>query len=424
MNAAPASILWVTFALCHCLAAWGEVDESVPWHPLNPSRVAEIRAEPPTLMGQVTYQRLSRAHELLGQAELEDALSVLDRLGTGGLNDYERAQVFQTYGFIYSQADDQDKAFDAFEKCIELDALPTQAQQGIMYSLASHYSSEGRYSESNGMIIDWFRHEGEPIPDAYLLVGINHSEQGDLRAALPYVRQANALAESAREPWKQLELALLFETRRYGEAITLLEEMIALWPDKVRYYEMLSGLLVETGEDGRALSALMIAWLGGLLTEEHLVLTLVRLNLYLNHPARGGEILENAIELGHVQPTFENLELLLNAWASARETDKAVFVIGSLAELSGDGDYYLRKALLLNEKGEWEATAEAAGKAIEKGGLERPGDAWILRGVALTELGRYEEAIAAFEGAERDGDQATRRNAGSWVSYARDRAGG
>ena len=424
MNRAPLSFLGVPLALVQCLTAWGEIDESAAWHPLNPSRVIEVRDEPSTAMGQVTYQRLSRAHELLGQAELEDALSVLDRLGTGGLNDYERAQVFQTYGFIYSQAEDQDKAFDAFEKCIELDALPTQAQQGIMYSLASYYSSEGRYSESNSMIMRWFRHEGQPIPDAYMLLGINHSEQEELLEALPYVRQANVLAESAREPWKQLELALLFETKRYGEAITLLEEMIALWPDKVRYYEMLSGLLVETGEDARALSALMIAWLGGLLTEEHLVLTLVRLNLYLDHPARGGEILEDAIEHGHVQPTFENLELLLNAWANARETDKAVSVISTLAELAQDGDYYLRKALLLNEKGEWQAVAQAAQKAIEKGGLERPGDAWILRGVALAELERFGEAIAAFEGAGREGDQATRRNADSWVAYVRDRSGG
>ena len=54
-------------------------------------------------------------------------------------------------------------------------------------------------------------------------------------AVLQRVRSAKALADPARKPWKQLEFALLVETKRYDEAITLLEEIIALWPDKVRY---------------------------------------------------------------------------------------------------------------------------------------------------------------------------------------------
>ena len=416
--------LWSALVLTYAASAWGEAAEPPAWHPLNVARVPETREEPSTSMKEVTYQRLSRAHEHLGEAKLDEALSVLDKLGTGGLNDYERAQVFQTYGFVHSQAGDEDKAFESFERCIDLDALPTQVQQGIVYSLATYYSSEGRHAESTDMIMRWFRYQASPIVEAYMLIGINHSERDELLEALPFVRRANALADPAREPWKQLELALLFETKRYDEAITLLEGIIALWPDKVRYYEMLSGLLVETGQDARALSALMVPWLNGLLTEEHLILTLVRLNLYLDDPARGGEILERSIELGQVQPTFENLELLLNAWTGAREMNRAVEVIAQLSELAEDGEYYLRKALLLNESGEWEGVVDAAQKALEKGGLERPGDAWILSGVALTELKRFEEAINAFEGAGREGNETTRRNASSWVTYVRDRSGG
>ncbi len=420
----PKFCLSVALVLASRAGASAENAEIPAWHPLSEPRVVEIREEPSTSMREIVYQQLSRAHELLGEAKLDEALSVLDRLGTGGLNDYERAQAYQTYGFVHSQAGSDDKAFDAFEKCIELDALPTRVQQGIIYSVAAHYSSEGRYAESNDTIMRWFRYAAEPVVDAYMLIGINHSERDALSEALPYVRRANALADPAREPWKQLELAILFETKRYDEAITLLEGIIALWPERVRYYEMLSGLLVEREQDARALSALMIPWLSGLLTEEHLILTLARLSLYLDDPARGGEILERSMELGHVEPTFENLELLLNAWTDAREMHRAVEVIGKLAELAEDGEYYLRKALLLNESSDWDGVVDAAQKALEKGALERPADAWILRGVALTELGRFDEAIDAFEGAAREGNETTRRNANSWVAYVRDRSGG
>lgn len=403
---------------------FAKADEVPGWHPLKEPRVAEIREEPSTSMRETTYQQLSRAHELLGEAKLTEALGVLDKLGMSGLNDYERAQAYQTYGFVHSQAGSDDKAFEAFEKCIELDALPGQVQQGIVYSVATYYSSEGRYADSTDMILRWFRYAAEPVVEAYMLIGINHSERDELDEALPYVRRANALADPPREPWKQLELAILFETKRYDEAISLLEGIIALWPDRVRYYEMLSGLLVETEREARALSALMIPWLNGFLTEEHLILTLVRLNLYLDHPVRGGEILERSIELGHVEPTFETLELLLNAWTDAREMRRAVNVIGKLAELAEDGEYYLRKALLLNESSDWDGVVDAAQMALEKGALKRPGDAWILRGVALTELERFDEAIVAFEGAAREGNETARRNANSWVAYVRDRSGG
>ena len=415
---------WLLAWLLLAIGAQPSVAEDAldAWHPLNPARVADIRKAPPTTMGEVSFRRLSRAHELLGEADFEGALDELDRLGLAGLNPYEKAQVLQAYGFVYSQSGEQQKAFDAFEQCIALDALPTQAQQGIKYSLAAYYSGEERYAESNRMILRWFRLEAKPIADAYLLMAINYSEQGEIVAALPYVKRANALAEPPREPWKRLELALLFESKRYRDAIALLEEMISLWPGTVQYYEMISGLFVETQQDARALAALMVPWLDGRLTDEHLVLRLVRLNLFLEHPARGAAILERAIAHGHVQQSVENLELLLAAWTNARESEKAVRVIDVLAERAEDGKYYLEQALLLNERGEWQRVADAAGNALRKGGLERSADAWILLGIAMTELGRYDEAVEAFAGARRDGGEESQA-ASAWISYVRELAG-
>ena len=400
-----------------------ESNLDTPWHPLRTDRVAEVREARPSAMGEVAFRRLSRAHELLGDSALIRAAEELDKLGMGGLNAYERAQVMQTYGFIYSQQGEQGKAFEAFEACIELDALPTEVQQGIVYSLASYYSSEGRHSESTRMIMRWFRFEPAPMPEAYVLVAINYSEQQEIARALPYARRANALAQPAREAWMQLELALLLEAKRYSEAVALLEEMIGMWPAALQYYETLSGVHVETGDNQRALAALMIPWLDGRLTQEDAVLKLVRLNLYLNYPARGAEILERSMRLGVVPPTQDNLELLLGAWTNARESGKAVEVIDRLAEVADDGRFLFEQALLLNESGDWHRTAEAAEKAIDRGGLERPGEAWTLRGIALTELERYEEAMHAFEGARREGGEAAGRTADAWIAYVRELSG-
>ncbi len=419
-----------TTLLAMALAAGGtaaqegvEPSEWPVWHPLREARIADAPKVPSATMSERTYQRLSRAHELLGQQKLGEALAVLDRLGTRNLREYELAQVLQTYGFIHSQRGEEVLAFDAFEKCIELDALPTSAQQGIVYSLAGYYASQASHQKSNRLIQRWFRYEAEPAADAYMLAGTNHVQLQEMPQALPYVRRANALTEAPRENWKQVELAILVQTRRYEEAVLLLEEMVGLWPDRVPYYETLSALLMDMGRDARALAALTIPWLKGLLTEERQILTLARLNLFLENPARAAEILDRSMASGWVQPTFGNLELLLNAWSAAREMERAAVVIDRLAELADDGEYYLRKALLLNETGAWEGVVSASRSALGKGGLERPGDAWMLHGVALAELERYDEALHAFASAQREGTEATRRNAASWIAYVHDRAG-
>lgn len=396
-------------------------DELPAWHPLRADRQAAPREEPSTTMSERVYRQLSETHELLGDGKLDAALARLQGIGMRNLRPYELAQIHQAFGFIHAQRGEDDEALAAFERCVQLDALPTFAQQGIVYSVASLYAAEERYAESTETAMRWFRHEPKPGADAYMLVGVNHVQLDDMAAGLPYVRHANDIPP-ARESWLQVELAILVETGQLAEAIVVAEEMIALWPDNARHYEALAGLLMETGQDARALSALTVPWLAGLLDNEQQILTLARLNLHLDSPARGAQVLAAAIDDGRVDATTPNLELLLNAWSAARETTQAAAVTDRLAAQAEDGEYHLRKALLLNEEADWPGVADAAGAALEKGGLERPGEAWVLRGVALAELARFDAALDAFEAATREGRETTRRNAAAWVTYVRVRA--
>ena len=404
-------------------AAQTDLGNLPQWHPLRPDRVVEEREEPPASMSESFYRRLSRTHELLDEDNLTEALDLMDRIRTDRLSDYEAAQLYQTYGFVYSQMEREGEAFDAFEKCLELDALPTMVQQGIVYSVAGYYSGEERFAESNDTLMRWFRYEAEPRSEAYILMGANFAQQEMMPDALPYVIRANELAETPNESWRNLQLAIHVELRQIPEAIELLKENIGIWPDKLRFYQVLSGLYMETANDEGALSALTIPWHRGMLEAESDILSLARLNLFLENPARAGEILSQAMERGHVEENFDNLRLLLNSWTMAREMNRAVEAIDKLAELADDGEFFHRKAMLLNETGDWDGVVNSCARALEKGGLENPGEVWILQGVALAELRRFEEAIEAFESAKRDGSDNIRRNANAWIGYVRDRTG-
>lgn len=381
----------------------------------------ETREERTSAMSETVYRRLTAIHEVMGEGNLEDALKRLRALEGGRLNNYEKALVLQTFGFVYAQQGKYGEAIKSFEACIATDALPNAAQQGMLYSLSGLYAAQEQYAKTVSTMETWFKFAAEPVDaGAYMLVGSSHAELGQLGKALPYVQEAIKRAKEPKESWYLLELSILFEQKSFSAAAGSLRKMVTYWPDKPRYWEMLSSTYLELEQDHDALAALMLAHKKGLVTEEAKLLNLVRLNMFLEIPFAAGNLLETEIASGQVESTRRNLELLLSAWTSAREFDKAIGVIDRLAPAAENGDYYFQKAQLFNEKGNWSEVVTAVELALEKGGLDKPGNAYVLMGMAQTELANYDAALRAFESARKFDDN-SRRNAVAWIDYVNDR---
>ena len=79
--------------------------------------------------------------------------------------------------------------------------------------------------------------------------------------------------------------------------------------------------------------------------------------------------------------------------------------------------------MLLNEKGDWSGIKDAASMALQDQELENPGDVYILRGMAHSELGEFEEAIDSFTQAIEVGTDGNKKNAEAWIEYVSDRRG-
>ena len=417
-----AVVLTVATLLAPFAAAQSDGDLP-PWHPLHPDRVADVREAPMPAMSENFYKRLARIHELLEEDKGQEALGLLGRIRPDRIAEYEAAQFYQTLGYAHSQLGREDDAFEAFVQCMELDMLPTSQQQSIVYSVASQYASRERYDESNETLLRWFRHEPKPRAEAYVVIAANFAQSDRMADALPYVLRANELADQPNENWRNLQLAIHVDLRQLQDAIALLKDNIAIWPDDVRHYIALAGIYSEAGEDPRALATLSIPWQRGMLVASEAILNLVRLNVFLETPARGAAILSEAMSLGHVEEDTTNLRLLLNAWMLARENNRAVDTIDKLAALADDGEYYRQKALILNETGDWDLVVESCQQALDKGGLENPGEVWLLQGVAHAELEQFDLAIDAFENAKRSGTDNIRRDANSWIGYVEERKG-
>jgi tetratricopeptide (TPR) repeat protein len=380
------------------------------------------REEKPVTMDERTYKRLSVIHELMGNNKQGEALDKLRSLDGGNLGDYAQALVWQTFGFLHAQEEEYPKAIEFFEKALKSDALPNAAQTGTLYSLAGLYASLEQYQKSIDTLMRWWQIEPEPKPEAYILMASGYAQLEKYREALPYVKTAIAKSKKPQESWYQLELAIYFETEQFREAANLLRTMLAKWPNNLRYWETLAGAHQELGEDKDALAANMLAYEKDLIDDERKLLNIVRMNLFLDVPYDAGKILAREIEKKRIPVNQKNLELLLSAWTSAREFDKAIAVIDKLAPMTDDGGYFLQKAQLFAEKTEWEEVAKAAQQAVDKGSMKekQTGGAYLLLGIALAELERYSDALAALDKA-KNYDENSRKQANGWIDYVRDR---
>jgi len=164
----------------------------------------------------------------------------------------------------------------------------------------------------------------------------------------------------------------------------------------------------------------MLAYQKGLVTTERKLLNVVRMNMFLDLPYQAGEILEREIAEGRIRADRQNLDLLLGAWSTAREFDKAIGVINRVARMTDSGEYYIEMAKLYAEKNKWQAVVDAADRAIGKGKLKKPGGAYLLMGMAYAELGDFQKALDALEQARRF-DETSRRQAEGWIDYVNDR---
>src|SRR5690606_6225874 len=172
---------------------------------------------------------------------------------------------------------------------------------------------------------------------------------------------------------------------------------------------------LQLGEDDKALATLALAYRQGMLESEEHLLNLSRLYLMDEVPYKAAEVLDKAIADKTVNATADNLELLGMAWIQAREYERAVKVLGEAGAKSKDGKLYLRQARLYAALQNWDGVVTAVDKALEKGKLDKLGDAYILQGMAAVEEEKYDQALKAFQkarGFEESEDQASQ-----WITY-------
>jgi tetratricopeptide (TPR) repeat protein len=419
VTAAQQGLRHWAFAACAGLAFWLVMAPGPA--AAQPRAEAERREPAGAMISERAFRRFEALTDLYTDGRYREALAAVDAYLGAELNDYERALGEQMRGYVLVALERLDEATRHFEEALRLDALPGNAHFSTMKSLAQLYAATGRWRDAVDTLSRYLGHQAEPAPEDGVLMARNLVELGRHRDALPWVRNAIAAAGGqAPESWHQLELAIHFETEDYRRALNVLAVLVARWPDRLRYWEMMAGAHQELGQQAEALAALLAAYHGGLVIEEPKILNLVRMSLRAQSPYLAGRILQRAIDEGRVAASASHLELLLQAWIAAREYDRAAAVVERLAPMTGNGELHVQQARLAMEQGRWQDSLEAARRGLELGRVSSPGGAWLIVGIALLELGQLRESGEAFQRAQQF-DEDSRRQAREWQRFVEER---
>jgi tetratricopeptide (TPR) repeat protein len=370
-------------------------------------------------MSQQVYEKLSEIQELIEAKDYATAQRLTEDLRERkGLSDYELAQIWNITAYSYYLQERYDEAIRAYDQVLAQAGLPEALMQSTLKTKSQLMFTQEDYEGALKVIRQLIAIIPEPSADVLMIEGQALFQLARYEEALVPIKTAIDMyrdqGQTPKENWLLLLRVIYFEQKDYESMIGVVKELIAYYP-KDTYVLTLAGIYSELGDTKKQLALTEVLYEKGYLTTTSHIVNLA--NLYLLHglPYKAAVLLEKEMGNNIVEANERNLRLLSQAWYQAREDQKAIPPLERAAEISKDGELYVRLAQAHINLENWRDAADAVREALRLGGLKRDDQANIMLGMALFNQKRLEQARRAFEVAQRD--NRSRHAAEQWIAY-------
>ena len=367
------------------------------------------------------YAQLARAQKLADEGDKIEGFNVLeevqDRLDS--LNDYERAMLWNFYGFMYYGNDDLESAIDSFEKVIAQQAIPSSLRLSTLYSLAQLTMQQQNYDKTLGYLNVWedLNSKAMTANQEMLFAQVNFQNKA-YATSLDFIKNAIELtvktADIPKENWLILQRANYYQLKQPIKVTKVIEQLVRYY-NKPKYWLQLSGMYGEIGEEEKQLATMESAWQAGYIVKSTDIVTLAQLYLYHGVPYKAAQLLADAIEQGVVTPEEKYLAMLAQAYIAAKDDELAIPVLMQAAEISDTGNYDAQLAQAYLNTQRWKLAIKSANKALSRGGIDRIGDMHLVIGMSTFNLKQFTQSLQAFKAAENILSSA--KTATQWYKY-------
>ena len=305
-----------------------------------------------------TYDVLSNAQADMEKLDYGAAKQKLDKLLAGGkLKDYDKAVSYQTLGYVENGLGNFQAAAAAFEKALSLNTLPEKVTHTLLYSTAQILIHIEKPEAGLKYLAKWFANEPKPQAEAHIVAAAAYYQTKNFEQLIFHVEKALSLSAEPPLSWYELLLAAYYETKKLDKAAALLETILTAYPDKKDYWLQLAGIYQQLKQEKKALAIYELAYTRELLEKDDILL-LVKSYLYLEMPYKAGSLLEKELAIGDLEDNQKSLQLLVDSWLLAQETEKAESVLRELVKRFNDIEARLRLAQLYVDTAQWQKTVE------------------------------------------------------------------
>lgn len=326
-----------------------------------------------------------------------------------------RALLLRNLAALYGLQKHYAHAAHILEDALVLNALSSADASKAYLELGQYYTGAENYPKAAEALTTWIDTAQAPKPEHYLLLA-------DIRTRLKQYPQAAALVEKAiadspqpKQEWYQLLLGLYHEARDFEGCIRILETLIDDQPDNPQYWNQLTGIFQEAGKEQQALAVQQLMYRRGLLKTQGTIIQLVQVLRFQGLHSRAADLLQAEIDHGAVAATAPHLELLGTAWTEAKEYRKAGQALERAQAVSYSPDTQHRLGQIYSELHDWGKAEDILALAVARGGLNNPGGAYLLLGLAQYRLNAKEKARAAFVKASQA--PTVRKTAQQWLDH-------
>ena len=367
------------------------------------------------------YTQLARAQGIADTGDRAGGLAVLDEVKSrsNSLNSYEMAMLWNFYGFMHYADENLPKAIESFKNVVSIDVIPESLRLSTLYSLAQLAMQQSDYKQTLAYLTKWQSVNTKALnADQHMLFARVYYSDKQFDKSLISTNNAIELAkvdnQAPKENWLVLQRANYYELKQPKNVTKVMEELVRLY-SKPEYWIQLSGMYGEIGEEDKQLAVMEAAWQAGFINKPQDIVTLAQLYRYHGAPYKAAKVLDDAIELGKITAEERYLEMLAQSYIAAKDNDKAIPVLVKVSEISEEGKYdaQLAQAYLNTEK--WQRAIKSATRAIERGGIDRVGDMYLVVGMSYFNLKKFDDSLKAFKHAKTIASSA--KIAHQWAKY-------
>ena len=395
-------------AVAFAPVAFGQYDQPKS----RKDRAAEEEAEPseaPKADYSKEFRKLAGpVQEAVNEKKWAEVLAALPQLEAIPEPTRDDKKAIATWKLQATQGVGDQDAFAAAIESFLAEGYADPENIGAMHrQLAAHYSAK----KDNAKTLEHFQKFVDATPDVQpdeletlgrlqLQAGQNAEACQTFGRAIEQLKAKN---EKPKEMWYQLRDRCFIELKDDASRLANLEALVAEYPDKEYYSRIVAIYQAQTNDDRVVmLNAYRVAATdpqGGLAT----------VGAYINYadtamvagsPGEAARALERGMKEGIVPSAGSNQQLLGQAKTAIANDKKSLPNESAAAAKNAKGEVDVKVGLGFYSTGDYAKAAEAIRRGIAKGGVERLDDANLLLGASLLELGKTDEARAAFEAAK------------------------